>query len=546
MKIKILNKEIIKNNPISIESLVNELGEKGYLAAKVNGRLRELSYILTKDSNIELLGWSDNDALKIYESTLRYVVLMALDELYPNIKVKINYSISRSILVILENYDGVINNKFVDDVNAKVQELIKKNIKIKRRRVSIGEAMNKYIEKGMIDKVEILKYRTEDYVNLYQANDYFNYMFGYMLPSTGYLTSYKMFTYRPGFLIQVPRPELNGEIPEFIDEHSYGRTLREANRWGRVIQGDTIAKINEYASRYDSSVELINISETRHNHQLNELGTKIEENIENLRLIAVAGPSSSGKTTFTTRLKIELMTRGIRPVMISIDDYYLPREQAPRHNDGTFDLEHIEALDIKRFNDDIFSLISGEAVTLPLFDFKEGTVKKGKTIKIDHDTPILIEGIHALNELLTESIPKHQKYKIYISPQTQLHIDNHNPISITELRLLRRLVRDKQFRNSSAEETLSMWPSVRAGEFRWIYPAQSEADYVFNSELTYEFAILKKIATKELEQISTDNEHFITANRLLKFLKYFKDIDPKNVPCNSILREFIGGSSFHV
>lgn len=546
MKINILNKEIHKDHPISIETLIHELKLENYLAAKVNGRLRELSYILTKDSNIELLSWDDSDALKIYESTVRFVVLMALEELYPNVKVKINYSISRSILVVLENYDGVINDHFVETVNNKVQELIKANIKITRRRVSIGEAMNKYLEKGMTDKVEILKYREEDYVNLYQANDYFNYMFGYMLPSTRYLTSYKMFTYRPGFLIQVPRPELNGKIPEFVDEHSYGRTLREANRWGRVIQGDTIAKVNEYASKYDSSVALINISETRHNHQLNELGTKIEENIENLRLIAVAGPSSSGKTTFTTRLKIELMTRGIRPVMISIDDYYLPRDKAPRHEDGSLDLEHINALDVKRFNEDMFNLISGEEVTLPLFDFKEGKRKVGKTIKVDLDTPILIEGIHALNEILTKSIPKHQKFKIYISPQTQLHIDNHNPISITELRLLRRLVRDKQFRNASAEETLSMWPSVRAGEFKWIYPAQSEADYVFNSELTYEFSVLKKFATKELEEIKTDNEHFITANRLLKFLKYFKDIDTKNVPCNSILREFIGGSSFHV
>jgi uridine kinase len=285
--------------------------------------------------------------------------------------------------------------------------------------------------------------------------------------------------------------------------------------------------------------------ETKHNHQLSELGDLIQSNIDSIRLIGIAGPSSSGKTTFSNRLRVELMSRGIKPVMISIDDYYLGKHLAPKGEDGQPDLEHIDALDVALFNHDMLALVEGQTVTLPKFNFKSGKREQGKTIGLDHDTPIIIEGIHALNEKLTQSIPKHQKFQIYIAPQTQLHIDDHNPISITELRLLRRIVRDQKYRNASAIDTMNMWPSVRRGEFKWIYPFQREANYTFNSELTYELAVLKKHAVAQLQAIPRDNKHFITANRLLKFLKYFDNIDDEIVPCNSLLREFIGGSSFH-
>lgn len=545
MKIKVNDQVITYDGPVSIEKIAQDLKLNHVLAANVNGRLRELAYILTNDQDITFLGYDNPDAVKIYESTIRYVVAMAISRLYPKASVKFNYSISRSILAVIDGYDGYTDDHFVEKVEKEVKKIIAANLPIKRQRVSIGEAMQHYQEHGMMDKVEILKYREEEYVNLYACDGYANYMFGYMLPSTGYIDQFKMFTYHPGFIIQVPRAELGGNIPTFVDEPSFGLALKEVAKWGKIIQGNTIPKMNEYARDHQTAVEFVNMCETKHNHQLNDLGDMIQNNIDNIRLIAVAGPSSSGKTTFTTRLRIELMARGIKPVMISIDDYYLQREFAPKNEDGTPDLEHVDALDVDQFNRDMLALIRGQEVTLPHFDFKIGKRIAGKTVRLSSDTPIMIEGIHALNDKLTKSIPKHQKFNIYIAPQTQLHIDNHNPISITELRLLRRIVRDQKYRNSSAEETLSMWPSVRNGEFKWIYPNQSHANFVFNSELSYEFAVLKKHAVIQLQAIHSDNEHFITANRLLKFLKYFKDIDDDIVPNNSLLREFIGGSSFH-
>ena len=533
------------NKPTDLKTIAKEIGKKDALAATVNMRLRELSYIPTHDATVEFLDYKHPDAIKIYESTLRYVVAMAVKNLYPNAKIRFNYSISRSILAVFDQFNGILNQTTLNDIEKEVHNLIEKDIPIVRRRISLGEAMKLYDELDMHDKVEILKYRDEDYVNLYECDQYINYMFGYMLPSTGYLSTFNFILYHPGFLIQYPRAEYDGKIPPFKDEPTFGKALKEASKWGRIISGNTIPKMNKFAKEVVSSVDFVNMCETKHAHQLNELGDLIESNIENIRLIGIAGPSSSGKTTFSNRLRIELMTRGIKPVMISIDDYYFGKDNAPKDEFGLPDLEHVDALDVELFNHDMLKLIQGESVTLPHFNFQKGKRETGKTIQIPHDQPIIIEGIHALNEKLTHSIPKHQKFNIYIAPQTQLHIDDHNPISITELRLLRRIVRDQKYRNSSATDTMDMWPSVRRGEFKWIYPNQKEANYVFNSELTYELAVLKKHAVAQLRAIPKDNKHFITANRLLKFLKYFMDIEDELVPCNSLLREFIGGSSFN-
>ncbi|MDR2828524.1 MAG: nucleoside kinase, partial [Acholeplasmatales bacterium] len=342
---------------------------------------------------------------------------------------------------------------------------------------------------------------------------------------------------------QYPRYEFDGEIPPFEDAKVFGTALKESAKWGKITKGNTIPRMNELASGNQVN-DFINICEAKHNNMLCHLGDTIYNNREEKRLILVAGPSSSGKTTFTNRVRIELLTRGLNPIMISLDNYYFSKDKAPKDEDGNPDLEHIEALDIKQFNTDMHNLINGKEVVLPLFNFKTGVREAGKTVKATSETPILIEGIHALNERLTSLIPKHQKYKIYIAPQTSLHIDNHNPISITDLRLIRRIVRDQQFRNSSASDTISMWPSVRKGEFKWIYPFQEEADYVFNSELSYELNVLKKHAIPSLTEVTADSKYYIVANRLVKFLKYFKDITDDIVPANSLLREFIGGSNF--
>lgn len=544
IKVTIGNKVLNYDVPPTLQEVANDSKEKNILAADVNSRLRELSYVLSEDAEVKLLGYENSDAIKIYETTLRYVIAMAIHNLYPEAKVKFSYSVSRTILAEIENYDGTLDDALLNEINKEINRIIKANLKIERRRISVGEATRLYTKLNMLDKVEVLKYREEEYVNLYECDGYYNYMFGYMLPETGLLTDFKTFLYSPGFLIQYPRAESNGKIPEFEDEPVFGNTLRKVAQWGKTIGGNNISTINNFTKSPRDLSDFVNMCEAKHYQQLAELGKQIHENKDDIRLIAVAGPSSSGKTTFTNRLRVELKTRGIKPLMISIDDYYLGKEQAPKNEDGSPDLEHINALDVELFNKDMAALIRGEEITLPKFNFQKGIREVGRKIKVHSDEIILIEGIHALNNILTHTIPNHQKFKIYIAPQTQLHIDNHNPISITDLRLLRRLVRDQKYRNSSAEDTFDMWPSVRKGEFKWIYPYQKDANFVFNSELTFEFGLLKKHAVKQLRSVEQDSRHFITANRLLKFLKYFIDIEDDLVPVNSILREFIGGSSF--
>ncbi len=543
MKVTINNKVYTYEKNTTLEKIKDDLGIVAY-AATVNNRLRELTYRLTFDAEVKFLDLSDKDAMRMYEQTLRYVILMAVKALNPKVSLKFNYSISRSILAIPRNLDSRLTTKMLNKLEAEVRKLIEQKLPINRTRMDVDEAVRFYNDLGYTDKAEVLKYREEDYVNIYECNGYKNYMFGYMLPNTSYLGNFKFMLYQPGFMIQYPRSEAGGEIPLFDDAPIFNKTIKEATIWGDIIKGDSIAKINQYVED-GRAVELVQLCETKHNQQLAELGNEIYENKDRIRLICIAGPSSSGKTTFSKRLEIELLSRGITPVMISMDDYYQERDKAPRNEDGTPDLEHIEALDIKLFNEHIKTLINGDEVTLPRFNFITGKREQGNTFKVSESSPIIIEGIHALNDLLTPSIPAFQKYKIFIAPQTQLHIDDHNPISFTDLRLLRRMVRDQAYRNSPAEETLAMWDSVRKGEFKWIYPFQEVANSVFNSELTYEFLVLKKHAYKSLSSIKRDSSHFISANRLIKFLKYFKEIDDDLVPNNSILREFIGGSVFH-
>jgi uridine kinase len=544
IRITVKNQVLELDPGITLEALKNQLGIEAY-AATVNNRIRELTFPLTKNSDVVFLDLKDRDAVRIYEATLRYVIAMAVKNLYPNVTVKFNYSVSRAILGVLENLDQKIDRNIIKSIDSEIKRLVELDLPIIRKNMDLEEAMELYKSSGNQDKVAILKYRDEDKVNMYTCDQYFNYMFGYMLPSTGYLTKYALSLYHPGFIIQYPRSELGGVIPPFDDAPIFSKTIKEATKWGKLIGGEYISKLNQYVEK-GLEVELINMCETKHNRQMAELGDKIASDIDSIRLIAIAGPSSSGKTTFSTRLRIELLSRGIKPLMISIDDYYKPKSQAPKDEFGNPDLEHIEALDIQLFDEQMLALIQGEEVTLPHFNFKLGKREDGRKVKISETTPIIIEGIHALNDRLTESIPHHQKFKVFIAPQTQLHIDNHNPISFTDLRLLRRIVRDQKFRNSPAEETIAMWASVRRGEFKWIYPYQETANYVFNSELTYELAVMKKHAFRTLNAIPRDSEHFITANRLIKFLKYFKDIEDDLVPNNSLLREFIGGSVFHV
>lgn len=543
MKIQIQGKTINTKEPVRLSELI-EGNRFEYQAAKINNRIRELDYIIDKDCTVELLNLTDTDAVTIYQSTLRYLIIMAIQRIYPKARVIFNYSISRSIFASVSNINHAFMQSDLDKIKEELDKIIAADMPIKRSSITKEEANLYYNEIGYKDKAKTLLYRKESTVHVYECGDYKNYMFGYMLPSTGYITNYKFRLYAPGFIIQYPRAENKGVIPPFEDEKVFQNALREANRWGNITTASSIAQMNEIIEQ-GKALEFINICETRHNNQLAQLGEKISRDINTIRLIAVAGPSSSGKTTFTNRLKIELKSLGIDPLMISVDDFYNQGHMAPLDEYGKPDFEHIDALDRKLFDEVIYKLINGEEVALPKYSFATQSRSFGEPVRLGKNQPIMIEGIHALNDELTPSIPQELKFKVYIAPQAQLHIDDHNPISLSDIRLIRRMVRDYETRNSSCEQTLDMWPSVRRGEFRWIYPHQSNADFVFNSELSYELCVLKKHALPLLEAVDTESPYFIQANRLVKFLKYFTDISDKWIPCNSIIREFIGGSIFY-
>ncbi len=530
------------NNKVRLLDLIEDK-DHNYFIALVNNRLRELHYTVDHDATVEFLDTTHSEAVFAYEASLRYLISMAFHKLYPKYDFKFNHSISRSVFCHITNLDKNDDlRQILTEIETEMKRLIAQDLPITRLEMDKDEAITFYEKHGYHDKIDVIRYRPEDTVHFYQCGNYINYMYALMVPSTGYLSDFKLRAYPPGFLIQYPRAETGGEIPNFEDAPIYGRTLREANRWAERIDAGTIAKINRKAEK--DANEFVQINESRHNQMLAEIGRTVAKNRDDIRLIAIAGPSSSGKTTFSNRLRIELMTQGLKPVMISLDNYYLDRDAIEPDENGNIDLEHINTLDIDLFNQNMLDLIQGKEVDIPIFDFMEKKRSGYKKFRISEDNPIIIEGIHALNEQLTELIPQHQKYKIFISPQLQINIDHQNPISITNLRLLRRIVRDRKFRNAPASKTIGMWPSVRRGEFHWIYPHQEGADYIYNSSLAYELGVMKKYALDTLMEIPRDSEHFITANRLIKFLKYFKDVDDKYVPNNSLLREFIGGSCF--
>ena len=524
-------------------SLLPDEDKKKYYVCLVNGRVRELTYPLSKNATLEYLDLTSSEAGKVYEASLRYVIALAFYNCYPKAKIRLSYNVSRSMFCESISDDFIIDLRVVNTIKQEVARIISEDIPFERTTVSKQEAANIYEKFGMLDKLDILSYRPDKDVHLYKCGNYLNYMHSYTVPSTGYLKNYVLHLYSPGIIIQYPRYELGGIIPKFEDAPVYGRTINQAYNWAKLTDCQTIYDINEHVQA--NPVDFIQTCETKHNNMLAEIGEKIASDKNNIRLIAIAGPSSSGKTTFSNRLRIELLSKGIKPVMISMDDYYIDRDKIPLNENGELDLEDINTLDIELFNEHMFALINGEEVEIPRFDFKLAKRVKGHKLKIEPNQPIIIEGIHALNEQMSSLIPKHQKFKIFISPQIQINMDDHTPMSTTDLRLIRRIVRDNQFRNSPAKQTMSMWSSVRRGEFKWIYPNQEGADYVYNSELTYELCVLKKYAIPLLKEIGVEDEYYITANRLLKYLKYFTEIEEFAIPCNSLLREFIGGSCFY-
>ncbi len=544
MKITIGGKVLEMAQPQRISDIIENKNRR-YICAKVNNQIKDLNYIPEDNSIVELLDLSDVRAVKMYVSTLRYVIAMAIKRLWPAARALFNYSISRSIFCSISHFGHSFGPENLKRLENEVIKIIKDDLPIHDTLVSKEEAMKIYKKQSFYDKLEMIKNVPIEKIPITECDGYYDFLYDYSLPSTGFITKFKLRLYSPGFLIFYPRSESKGEIPDFNEEKVFRDVLREANYWSNIIKINTINQINGMV-RNGRALELINICETRHNDQIAEIGRKIFKEVERLRLICVAGPSSSGKTTFTNRIRIELYARGIVPLMISMDDFYFDDpSKYPLDEKGRYDYEHLNALDLELFDDVIFRLIHGEEVALPKFNFKTKKRTFGKPIKIDSRQPILIEGIHGLDDAICPSIPLENKYKIFIAPLGQYRVDDHTPISLSDMRLVRRMVRDRENRNTPPEQTIASWQSVRAGEFKWIYRYQNNADVVFNSELAYEPLVLAKHAIPALKEIKPDSQYYITARRLLLLLEYYESISDKWIPCNSILREFIGGSIFY-
>lgn len=538
-----IHQEIKKGT--SVLSLLDEKEKKNYYCCKIQGRIRELNYVFDHDGSydIEFLNLENPDSTRIYTTSMRYLISLAVKEINPRLEIRFFYNISRSIFAKVIYPTGFkMTSSFVSKVEEKMKEIIDSDIPFTRVKLTKEEAMKRYREEHLTDKLNVLRYRSESYVHVYQSKhnnvSYFDYLYGMMVPSSGYLSHFTLRYYAPGFLVQVPRSECHGEIPPFSDEMKFATSLASTYEWAEKNKLSTAYETNRFIKTYDA-MSLINLCEARINNMLSDLGKEIVQD-DHIRLICVAGPSSSGKTSFANRLLFELMSRGLRPIRISIDNFYIPKKELP---EGT-DIESIEALDLPYFNDFISKLIQGEEVENPIYDFKTGNRTFSKAIHVDDNQPIIIEGIHALNNKMTAEIPDFQKYKIYIAPQPQVNIDNHTPISMTDMRLLRRIARDARTRGSDARETIGMWPNVRNGEFNYIYPTQENADFVFDSYYPYEPCVLKEIVLPQLDKITPDMEEFLTAQRLKNMIKYFLPISADDIPCNSLMREFVGGSSF--
>lgn len=528
---------------ILLEDIANEIANehKGIITLGViNNKLKELSYKVNDNCSISFLDTTNADGSRVYFRTMSFIFIMACKELFDDSRVTIEHSLSGGLYCEVHK-SKKLDNDDLEKIHQKMNDIIKNNHVIEKISTTREEAIYVFEQYGMNEKAELLKYKEYDDVKIYKCNSHIDHFYGYMLPSTGCIKTFDLKLYNDGVVMLGPSEEDSKVPKEFVPQPKLSAVYYEAERWSKLMEIDKVTTLNKMIENEEYG-DVIRTVEALHEKKLSQIADIIKE--KQKRVILIAAPSSSGKTSFAHRLSIHLRVNNLRPVSISLDDYFVNRDDTPLDEFGNFDFESIYAIDLERFNSDLKKLLDGEEITLPKFNFKLGIREEtGKKLKIKDNQPIILEGIHGLNPMLTESVPDEDKFKIYISALTQLNLDDHNRIPTTDLRLIRRMVRDYNFRGYSAERTIMQWNSVRRGEKKNIFPYQEEADIIFNSACVYELAVLKTFAKPLLEEIDRDNEAYIEANRILKFLQYFIELkDVSDIPSTSILREFIGGS----
>ncbi len=513
------------------------------VGAIVNNQIKELFKPVLKNSRVVFFDISTAYGNQFYTRSLAFLYIIAVQEVFKGSRATIENSLNKGYYC--EAFIGRdLTENDVALIKAKMEELVEMDIPFEKYTMKTPEAIELFEDLGQMDKVALMKHRKKEEVNVYKCHGYFDYFYGFMVPSTGFLKVFDLKLYSPGVILRFPERKKPDALPEWIDQKKLFAVFREFDKWGKILELQNIGQLND-AIEAGRAIEIINIAEGLHEKKYAQIADMIANAPEKKRLVLLAGPSSSGKTSSAHRLSTQLRINGLKPIPISLDDFFLNREDTPKTADGEYDFETIHALDVALFNDVMASLIAGKETELPTFNFHTGSREwVGRKLKITEEHVLVVEGIHGLNEVLTAHIPREQKFKVYVSALTHLGIDDHNRIPTSDLRLIRRITRDFQFRSASALKTIRMWESVRHGEDVWIYPFQEDADVMMNSSLVYELAVLKQVAMPQLRLITEDVPEYIEAKRLIKFLEYFKDLDMNDVPLNSILREFTGGSCF--
>jgi uridine kinase len=531
-----------ETTPADVIEKINYRTEHRIIAARFNNKVVRLSYPLTTDGRLSFVTLDSSDGMSVYRRSLAFVMIRASRELFPEARVYIRHSLSKGYYCEL-GLGRVLEVRDLEKLRARMSEIVKADEPFIRLEVPVEEALRTFQEDDQVDKVGILKYRKEPTVAIYKLGDFTDYFYGCLAPSTGYVDKFELRDYPPGFILRFPLYEDPTTIPEFQEQKKMAEVFREYVRWGQILGIEKVGDINEMVDLGETA-EMIRVAEALHEKKMAYLADVIDSKLTRPRLVLVSGPSGSGKTTFSKRLAIQMRVNGLNNITVSLDNYFFDREETPRDETGEYDFEAPEAIDVSLLNSQLLDLFAGKEVDVPRFSFRYGKRVGYRKMKLEPDQILILEGIHAINPSLTPSIPSIMKFKIYVSALSQLNIDYHNRVPTTDTRKLRRIVRDNLFRGYNALDTLSRWASVRRGEDQYIFPYQEEADAMFNSSLPYELCVLKERAEELLSKVTNEVVEYSEARRLLRFLSYFVSIPPREVPRNSILREFIGGSIF--
>ena len=515
----------------------------GPVSARVNNKVEGMHYRVYNSKDVKFLDMTSASGSRAYTRTLFFVLCKAVQDIYPNTDVVIDIPVSNGFYVDIRLGRPVVDED-VNILRRRMQEIIDSKMPIRRFTVPTEEAIALFQEKGDVEKVKLLKTSGSIYTTYYKIGEYVDYYYGTLLTNTSQLYLFGLEKYYDGMLLRIPSVSNPDVLGEMTRQDKMFDIFKEHHRWQEILGIRTVGDFNQ-AIDVGHTTDIINISEALQEKKLAKIAEEIASR-EGVKLVLLAGPSSSGKTTSCKRLSIQLAVNGLKPLQISLDDYFVDRDKTPKDENGEFDFESIYALNLDLLNEQFNALFRGEEVELPKYDFPSGkSVKSGKKLKLEPNNVLVVEGIHALNPELTAHVPEEQIFRVYASALTTILLDNHNYIPTTDNRLLRRIIRDYKYRGVSAQETIRRWPSVRAGENKWIFPFQENADAMLNTAMLYELSVLKMQAEPLLQQVPENCEEFAEAYRLLKFLKYFKGIPYNNLPPTSLLREFLGGSSFH-